>query len=338
MLATMSGGLPSDDPWADREEAMADASFDELLRTGVQLAWVPGTAFEYSNLGYALLGRAIQVAAGRRFHDVVVRELIVPLGLRSTAFTSDVAASGGVAIGHRARRRRLGGPAVQRAGAFSPIGGLFGTVTDLARWVQFFVDAHHGDGAGPLSAASRREMQQGYRLIPPDPKDPTTPDAGAYGFGLVAGHDPDHGAVVSHAGEYPGFSASIGWHPATGIGVVALENATYAGVSRVAGAALRDLLAAMAAAARRGSRGPPPSPRRRRSCGCSANGTTPSPLSSSATTWRSTNRWPGGGPASPASSPGPAPSARWTRSGATARPTARGGCAASTPMCAARSP
>ena len=135
------------------------------------------------------------------------------------------------------------------AGAFSPIGGLFSTVTDLARWVQFFVDAHRGDGAGPLSAASRREMQQGYRLIPPDPKDPTSPDAGAYGFGLVAGHDPDHGAVVSHAGEYPGFSAHIGWHPATGIGVVALENATYAGVSRVAAAALRDLLAATEAGA-----------------------------------------------------------------------------------------
>jgi CubicO group peptidase (beta-lactamase class C family) len=247
MLATMSSGLPSDDPWADRQEALTDAQFDELLRAGVRFAWVPGTAFEYSNLGYALLGRALQVAGRRRYHDLVVDEVVAPLGLGSTSFTADVAAAGGTAIGHR----RVGGAWVplpfSGAGAFSPIGGLFSTVTDLARWIQFFVDAHRGDDAGPLTAASRREMQQGYRLIPPDPSDPASPDTGAYGFGLFAEYDPAHGAIVSHAGEYPGFSAYIGWHPATGMGIVALENATYAGVSRPAAAALRDLLDATAA-------------------------------------------------------------------------------------------
>ena len=141
----------------------------------------------------------------------------------------------------------------------------------------------HGDGAGPLSAASRREMQQGYRLIPPDPEDPTTPVAGAYGFGLVAGHDPDHGAVVSHAGEYPGFSAPSAGTPPPG-SVWSRSNATYAGVSRVA--VPPSATSPRGDGYRRGvgTGGPPPSPRRRRSCGCSATGTTPSPPSSSAAT------------------------------------------------------
>ena len=138
----MSGGLPSDDPWADREEAITDAAFDEVLRAGVQFAWVPGTTFEYSNLGYTLLGRAIQVAARRRFHDLVVASSssLSGSGRRRSPPTSPLATAG-----HRPpadRRRRLGAAPVQRAGrGVSSIGGLFGTVTDLARWVQFFVDA-----------------------------------------------------------------------------------------------------------------------------------------------------------------------------------------------------
>jgi hypothetical protein len=53
------------------------------------------------------------------------------------------------------------------------------------------------------------------------------------------------GAIVSHSGGYPGFSAHMRWHPVTGLGVVAFENATYAGVSQPATVALRLLLDAV---------------------------------------------------------------------------------------------
>ncbi len=246
MLATMSSGLPNDDPWADRQEALTDDRFDAVLRAGVRCAWVPGTEYEYSNLGFALLGRAIQVADGRRYRDVVADELITPLGLTGTGFTRDVPATGGVAIGHE----RIGGEwatiPFSGPGAFSPIGGLFSTVNDLVRWMQFFVDAHRGRTAGPLSAVSRREMQQGARMITPEPERTASHEASsAYGFGLVVAHDVDHGTVVSHSGGYPGFSAHIRWHPASGVGIVALENATYAGVGRQAAEALRVLLATL---------------------------------------------------------------------------------------------
>jgi CubicO group peptidase (beta-lactamase class C family) len=243
MLATMSSGLPNDDPWADRQEALTDDEFDAVLRGGVRFAWLPGTEFEYSNLGYALLGRAIQAASGRRYHDLVAEALLAPLGLTSTGFTSDVAAPGGVAVGFEQiegewRPMPFSGP-----GAFSPIGGLFSTVTDLGRWVQYFLDAHCGETAGPLSAASRREMQQGHRVIPPRTQHAmASEDSAGYGFGLVVAHDPDRGTVVSHSGGYPGFSSHMRWHPASGVGIVAFENATYAGVSRPATAAMHALL------------------------------------------------------------------------------------------------
>ena len=73
MLLTMSAGLANDDPWADRQEALTDDEFDAVIGGGVRAMAVPGTTFEYSNLGYALLGRVIQVRGGRRFHDLVRR-------------------------------------------------------------------------------------------------------------------------------------------------------------------------------------------------------------------------------------------------------------------------
>ena len=242
MLATMSGGLPSGDPWADRQEALTDAEFDEVLRAGVQFAWVPGTTFAYSNLGYALLGRALQVAAGRRFHDLVLDEIVVPLGLGATAFTSDVAAADGVAIGHQrvdgawvplpfsGAARLTDRRAVQhrdRSGAMGPV----------LRRCPARCDA------GPLSAAAAGRCNRATA----DPAGSEGPDRTRRRRLRIRPRRrprPRPRRRRVHAGEYPGFSAHIGWHPATGIGVVVLKNATYAGVSRVAAAALRDLLAA----------------------------------------------------------------------------------------------
>lgn len=94
MLLTMCGGLPTDDPWADRQEAMSGTDFEALLGAGVRLVRTPGTAYEYSNLGYAMLGAVITAAAGRGYTEVVREELLEPLGLWSTGFDAGVRAAG----------------------------------------------------------------------------------------------------------------------------------------------------------------------------------------------------------------------------------------------------
>ncbi len=230
-LLTMSAGLANDDPWADRQEAMSDDDFDATCVGGVRLLWAPGSAFEYSNLGYALLGRVVQVAAGRRYHEFVTEELLRPLGLTSTSFT---APSCEVAIGFDKQGDEWVELPFSGPGAFSPIGGLFSTVTDLAKWMRWLM----GDDDGPLGVESRREMSRGVQLRAAEGE-----GVALYGFGLVEVHHPEHGTFVYHSGGYPGFSAHMRWHPTTGLGIVALENATYAGVSVPAAAALHALLA-----------------------------------------------------------------------------------------------
>ncbi len=58
-LLTHTAGLVTDDPWGDRQTPLPEADFTRLLLEGVPFTRPPGTAMEYSNLGYAMLGRIV---------------------------------------------------------------------------------------------------------------------------------------------------------------------------------------------------------------------------------------------------------------------------------------
>ena len=228
-LLSMSGGLSTDDPWADRQEGLTDAEFRVVLAAGTPRDSLPGTTFRYSNLGYALVGQAIALAAGRPFIDFVMAELLGPLGLAATGFTA-AGRPGRTAVGHRRDVAGIWHPLpYSNPGAFSPIGGVVTTARDLARWGAWLASALTVEPLpGPLSPASRRELQQVHRTI-------GVPRHGVeefgYGFGLMVEKGAALGHTVSHSGGYPGFSAHLRWNAPGGFGVVAFENGTYAGVS-----------------------------------------------------------------------------------------------------------
>src|SRR4051812_2037447 len=236
-LLTMAGGFPTDDPWGDRQQGLPDAEFDALLAGGLSFAWSPGTAFEYSNLGYAILGRVVAAAGGAPYRDVITRRLLQPLGLTSTGFEASEVPADRLAPGPV--RGPHGGEPVpfDPYGAFAPMGGIFSTIRDLARWVGEYTEAFpprdDPEGAHPLRRSSRREQQQPTRpylsqLAWSAVDTPPMLRAASYGFGLVVDAHPRFGAVVGHSGGYPGFGSHMRWHPASGLGVVALGNGTYA--------------------------------------------------------------------------------------------------------------
>src|SRR5579875_2938747 len=248
-LLTMTAGFPTDDPWGDRQQGLSAGDFAALLSGGVSFNWAPGTRFEYSNLGYAILGRVVSAVAGAPYKDVIRARLLDPLGMSSTGYEVDGFAADVLAAGHRREGRGWAELPWAPYGAFAPMGGVFSTVQDLARWVSGFAGAWppgpaDAGGPHPLARASRREMQlpqvaTGVRGPAPLPG-PAAP--GSYGFGLFVDEDPVWGRIVHHSGGYPGFGSNMRWHPATGIGVIALGNATYAPVSMLAARMLPTLL------------------------------------------------------------------------------------------------
>ncbi|MBL8290634.1 MAG: beta-lactamase family protein, partial [Bryobacterales bacterium] len=58
-LLTHTAGFVTDDPWGDRQTPLPEDEFTRLLSEGVPFTRPPGTAMEYSNLGYAILGRIV---------------------------------------------------------------------------------------------------------------------------------------------------------------------------------------------------------------------------------------------------------------------------------------
>src|SRR6476646_3661294 len=100
-LLTHTAGLVNDDPWGDRQTPLPEEDFTRLLREGVPLTRPPAMAMEYSNLGYALLGRVIANVSGQPYKDFVQRILFARLGMASTRLDVAAAPAGRRALGYR---------------------------------------------------------------------------------------------------------------------------------------------------------------------------------------------------------------------------------------------
>jgi CubicO group peptidase (beta-lactamase class C family) len=248
-LVSMEAGLPNDDPWADRHNDMGAREMDALLEAGAVFAWTPGVRFEYANLGWGLVGRVIEAAAGVTTQDLDRTRLLEPLGMTSTTWTRP---DGRVVA---EPYRWVDGDWVHDGepvgdGAIAPMGGLWSTVRDLATWVGFYQDAwppRDDPDDGPLPRWARREMQQlrrvdDVRRARPRPDGPSRDIAVGYGIGLGVRHDPRLGHVVGHSGGLPGYGSHMRWLPERGVGVVALSNVTYGAMSAACDEAL-DVLA-----------------------------------------------------------------------------------------------
>jgi CubicO group peptidase (beta-lactamase class C family) len=270
-LLTMTAGFPTDDPWGDRQQGTPLPEFAALLARGVRSAWAPGTRFEYSNLGYALLGRVISATAQADYPDFVRARLLSPLGMTRTGFEAGEFEPAGLARGYARGPDGWTELTPDPSGAFAPMGGVFSCVRDLARWVDGFAAAfppggERGGDPHPLYPATRREMQQPAVTMPrAQPRFPGDPAAGSqngYGFGLFTEETSAWGRLVYHSGGYPGFGSHMRWHPDTGLGVVVLANSTYAGASVLAARLMDELLRAAAAEDRAGPVvfGPAPAP------------------------------------------------------------------------------
>ena len=259
-LLTMSAGFPSDDPYGDRQQDLDLDRFAIFLREGPSFAWMPGTEFEYSNLGYGILGRVITNVTGTEYRDVVRARLLEPLEMSSTAFDAASLPSDRLATGYV---RRGDDTLVEEPfagyGAHASMGGLFSSVRDLAAWIHGFSGAFEAparDDEHPLSRASRLEMQQLYRAARPELRwtsiaEIPTAVVGGYGFGLFRIMDLELGNIVAHSGGYPGFGSHMRWHAASGIGVVVLGNRTYFPAFNVGERMLRALVRARVSPVRR---------------------------------------------------------------------------------------
>jgi CubicO group peptidase (beta-lactamase class C family) len=236
-LLSHVGGFVTDDPWGDRQTPMPDAEFTALLGHGVPFTRAPDSQFEYSNFGYALLGRIVTNVSGRPFKDYIEQEIMRPLGMTSTGYDVSASPQERRALGWRWEDGAFTREPDMAHGAFGAMGGVQTSANDYARWVAFLLSAwppRDGPEQGPVRRSSVRELGQGLNFVsvarrPGDPD--SCPQAQAYGMGFRVAQDCDLGLTLGHGGGYPGYGSYLLLLPDYGIGIFAFANRTYAGPS-----------------------------------------------------------------------------------------------------------
>lgn len=219
-LATMTSGLaqePDDEAHfsvgdvKDWEHVLAMA----LPRTRVNTE--PGTAWLYSNVGYAALGAALERAAGQPYIEYVSERILKPLGMAHSGFIAHGELRARLATGYAMAhgvvdtlvpKRELAG-----RGYRVPNGGLFSTIDDMAAYVRFEM------GNAPDSVLPKSVLKNNFANLAYSTGDMSS----GYGIGFHAKRQ--HSMVaLGHPGSVPGYLAAAYFDPVTHTGVVVLRN------------------------------------------------------------------------------------------------------------------
>jgi len=220
-IASHSAGIPRD---LDRDY-FGDAPFpttDELLveAAGMDLALLPMTHLKYSNVGYSLLGRALERVAGCRYEEYVRRHILEPLGMSSSGFDPTGTIGGHLAQGYTCRPDEE--PTVvpySYVDGMAPTGQLQSSVLDMARFLSL---QFRDDPAGELQvlgAATLREMHTPVWMAP----DWKSGHCIGWHASQLAGQ-----VVLGHGGGLMGFTSQVCVAPSAKLGVAVFVNAVLA--------------------------------------------------------------------------------------------------------------
>ena len=233
------GGLVTDDPWGDRQQPISAAEFTAMIKAGVPWSRTPQTAMEYSNFGYALLGRIITNTARMPFDRYIRQSLMRPLGMTSSGYEFRDVDPAKRAIGYRWENERWIEEPTMAHGEFGAMGGVYVTAGDYAKWLSFLLSAwppRDGADNGPVKRSTVRELAQGLNFVSSrkrvgGPADDQCQWAQAYAMGMIAIRDCTLGLTLSHGGGYPGYGSFVALAPERGAAVFVLTNRTYSGPS-----------------------------------------------------------------------------------------------------------
>lgn len=211
-LLTHTSGMPNQGP-------LFPAESGARIRQGA----VPGH-FHYSNWGYGVLGRLIEVLDGCSWSDSVTRRLLAPLGMKSSAATINSASRERIAPSYQPRHDDRPYP---RHGVLVPAGNLTfvsasgsicATAADMNRYMQMLLNR----GA---TATGRVVSEKGFELFATGHVEAAKVGPGSrYGYGILVEQIDGH-TQLRHTGGMPSFTSSMQVDMDAGVGSFASINA-----------------------------------------------------------------------------------------------------------------
>ena len=236
-LLSHAAGLVTDDPWGDRQLDVSPDEFSRFVAAGVPTSRAPGMAYEYSNYGYALVGRAITNGAQSNYSDFVTASFFRPLGMSATVYDVARIPAARRALGYRWENDGWREEPQLGPGEFGAMGGIATSANDYAKYVAWVLAAWPPrDGAEDsiLRRSSVREMArpQNYAAAFASSEADGCPRSASYGLGVIPFQDCVLGIHFGHSGGLPGFGSNVLFVPDRGLAVFAFANRTYTPASR----------------------------------------------------------------------------------------------------------
>jgi len=241
---THATGFPEDNPWGDRQLQDSDDELMALIKKQIVLSNIPDFTYEYSNLGFALLGRIITVVSGMPYQKYIKENILIPLDMDNTDWEYDNIEKSKLAHGYRwldndYREEELlhDNP----NGSWGAMGSMISSVEEFGNYLAMHMEAwppRSDADTKPISRTSLREMHKPWNFSGFNPNyrysdNRLCPTAAAYGYGLRWLKDCDDKIYVGHSGGLPGFGSHWLIMPEYGIGVISLANRTYAGTTAI---------------------------------------------------------------------------------------------------------
>jgi CubicO group peptidase (beta-lactamase class C family) len=199
-------------------------------------------SYAYTNFGYTAGAEAVAVSAGKPWEDLADEAVIDPLGMTSTSFRfADYETRQNRALGHIHADNRYE-PRYQRdADPEAPAGGASSSVNDMTRWLAMVLAGGKHDGKQIVDEEALLPA-----LTPQVVSSPASEPAmrsGFYGFGFNVGTTSGARTELSHSGAFElGAGTNILILPSANVAIVALTNATPAGVPEALTAQFADLV------------------------------------------------------------------------------------------------
>lgn len=215
-LATHASGLPRlprNLAVRDFTNPYAEYTSDKLYAflATYELPRAIGETFEYSNLGFGLLGHALTLGAGTDYETLVRTRVLQPLGMLRTRIALTSADSASFASGHNA----LG--AFVPAWTFASLAGagaLRSSAADMIRFLAANIRAR-------ADSSDRRGLAPAMRLTH-EPRRPVAPGT-QIGLGWLSINRPNGRTIFVHDGGTGGYRSFAAFDPARRVAVIVLS-------------------------------------------------------------------------------------------------------------------
>jgi CubicO group peptidase (beta-lactamase class C family) len=189
-------------------------SLAAYYRGGLRLVVEPGSAFAYSNHGFATLGQIVEDVSGVPLERYLRERIFEPLGMADTDLVRSPLVASRLATGYVLGPRGANAVA-DRDWVGAGGGGIYSTTRDLARYLAALLGGGANEHGSVLEPATLATMFEPH--YQPDPRVP------GMGLGFFRSDAGGH-RVVGHEGILPGFNSALSLAPDDGIGVIALTN------------------------------------------------------------------------------------------------------------------